>query len=62
MRIKEIKDFSDDLAYKFVCFECMSAEFANITCGDAQEVRIHLKNFLEQGLIDFLDKQGLIKD
>ena len=62
MERKEIKDFCKDFAYRFISTECMEKEFANLTCGDAQEIKEHLENTLDLDLQDFLEEQGLISD
>ena len=43
---KEYAKFCDDFTYNFVSNECMQAEFKNLACGDAQNVREHLYNSL----------------
>ena len=59
---KDFHAFCENFAHKFISSECMMKEFANLTCGDAQEVKIHLQNTLDLDLQDFLDEQGLISD
>lgn len=62
MERKDIRKFCTDFAHNFIASECMMKEFANLTCGDAQEVKIHLHNMLDMDLQDFLDEQGLISE
>ena len=62
MERKDIQKFCADFAHEFVSSECMMKEFKRLTCGDAQEVKIHLQNTLDLDLQDFLEEQGLISD
>jgi len=56
---KEYTKFCDDFTYHFVSSECMQAEFKNLTCGDAQNVREHLYNSLIMNLRDWLEEKGI---
>lgn len=62
MEIKDIRKFCSNFAHNFIASECMMKEFTNLTCGEAQEVKIHLQNSLDIDLQDFLGEQGLINE
>lgn len=56
MTIREIDLFCENFAYNFISSECMFKEFKNLTCGEAQEIKIHLQNQLSLQLQDWLEK------
>ena len=58
MKTREIDLFCENFAYNFISSECMFKEFKNLTCGEAQEIKIHLQSQLSLQLQDWLEKQG----
>jgi len=55
MTTGEIDLFCENFAYRFITTECMFKEFKNLTCGEAQEIKIHLQNHLTLQLRDWLE-------
>lgn len=51
---KQVDEFCKNFAYKFISTECMLKEFGNITCKDAQNIKIHLENTMSIDLHDWL--------
>ena len=56
MAERELNLFCENFAYNFISTECMFKEFKNLTCGEAQEIKIHLQNQLSLQLQDWLEK------
>ena len=55
MEERELNLFCENFAYDFISSECMFKEFKNLTCGEAQEIKIHLQNQLSLQLQDWLE-------
>ena len=55
MTEKDLKNFCEDFAYKFMSSECMEEELRPLTCGQAQIVKDHLNSHLYLDLIEWLE-------
>lgn len=55
MTEKDLKNFCEDFAYKFMSSECMEEELRPLTCGQAQIVKDHLYSHLYLDLIAWLE-------
>lgn len=62
MTRREIKDFCNNFAYRFISSECMEKTFRSLTCKDAQEVKEHLENSMDLNLQDWLEEKNVELD